>query len=114
VTTSDNFTIPHAGTPTGRLRNFLMRVGPNGKDVKFARILPFGQTALPYVVTLDAQDNIFVAGNTDAAGLAATAGSAQPSVTARGTDSSRDTQPQATPYGLPIWEAATPTRFFIS
>jgi uncharacterized protein (TIGR03437 family) len=84
VTTSDNFTIPLAGTPTGRLRNFLMRVGPNGKDVKFARILPFGQTALPYVVTLDAQDNIFVAGTTDSAGVVATAGSAQPSVNGKG------------------------------
>lgn len=84
VTTSNNFTVPLADAPTGRLRNFLMRVGPNGKDVKFARILPYGQTAIPYVVTLDAQDNIFIGGTTDAAGVAATVGAAQPLFNGKG------------------------------
>ncbi len=46
-----------------------MRVGPNGKDVKFARILPYDQSTTPAALCLDEYDEIYIGGSTSSDGF---------------------------------------------
>ncbi len=81
LTTGTDFPIPLTGAgSTGRLRWFLLKLAPNLRDVRFARVLPIGDAATPSAMALDTDGSIVVVGSASAGGVTATPGSVQTAI----------------------------------